>query len=479
MKRTSILSLVLVGMVVISGTAFAVSFNDGAPNPYLDSTVEKSSHDMAEHSVTEYEGDSGDTQSLDAKINPNSDNPISFTATDIDFDAGQFPVKTDESNNEFSTLDGSEWTVGTQVAASDAKPAEGVAAVNIATDGTMTSGDVASATYSNFSITNDENKKYITLIADINQLDSGATVNLNVVDADGDSKVIRVDPSADQFSEDVVATSTGDGAVFQAQLGELSTVTGGDGTFDDIEEIRVTATDADADITFTHLSVDRTKPIQFGETSYDSDGDGETDATQQLENVPAGQPVMITSLDTMGAEFDAAVINNLNVDLRFGAEHLPDDDVRTDATETDQYPGYDYVVDFEYRLNLPTAYDLSHSNTELATETQHPGERYLTVEYAEGVGDTEFDSIDYNNDVTAQFGAEGQTVSLDSLVAPGDEIAVHTELKLTASEWESMQSDSSAVGPVGGGDGGLGSIPLIGGILVVLTGVYAKIRRSA
>lgn len=482
MHTNKAIAALLAGMLLFSGVGAALNVSaSSAPNPYLESTVEKQTHNMAEHGPLEYEADDGSTAKLQANLNSDSPNPFSFSPTQVDYGQGEFPVKSDESDNSASTLDASEWMVGSNTTVSDTSTADGVEAVRIDSDGTLADGDSSFNSYDNVSIDSDEDKRFLTFVGDINQIESGASVSVQVYDEDGDMRSATIDPAANADDPAVIANQTGDGVVYQIQLGELDTV--GDGEFNNIERIDILQQNGDSDITITHLSLDHTKPIVFGSERYDSNGDGEItseDETRTVTESRAGTDISVTSLDSMGATFDDAVIHGLALDVRFTAEHLESEDVNASATETDAYPGYDYVANVHYRLDLPTAYELDHTSTSLGTETALPGERYLTVEYAEGVGeDTEFSDVNYENDVTSSFGAQGNTVTMDDTVQPGDEFAVHFELKLTEDEWSSMQSDDgAAVGPMDGGDSGLGSIPVIGGALALLTALWAKFRSS-
>lgn len=486
LQNVGVIALIAMLAVSMTGIGAALNYSEDAktPNPYLGSTVEKQSHDVANYGLTEYEADDGSKAQLNARVNPDSLHPVSFYASEVDYGQGEFPYKSDETDNSASTLDASEWMSSTNVSITDTKTADTVNGINIATDGKdFTSGDAEFQSYDNVSITSDESKRVLVLAGNVNQLESGAKVNLQFQDADGDFKSVWIDPSADQSAIDVVANSTGDGFLYQVQFGELTTQGNGDGDFNDIESIGVVTQDGDSDVTLTHVGFDRTKPLVFGNEYYDSNDDGEVtvdDETRDVTNVAPGERVSITGLDSMGTDFDDAVIYDMRVDVQFDAASLDSEDVKTSAEETESYPGYDVVADIEYRISLPEAYELTHTGTELGTTTKHPGERYLTVEYAEGVGDTDFADIDYANDVTGQFDAQGKTITLDSTIQPGQEIAIHHQLKLTQSEWDAMQNDGSAAGPTGKeSGGGLTSLPVVGGLIAVLLGLAAKLRGSS
>ena len=60
-------------------------------------------------SALEYYDDAGDATELPASLNDSNDNPVTLSATAIDFeDRNEFPRKTDENDNSASALEGCE-----------------------------------------------------------------------------------------------------------------------------------------------------------------------------------------------------------------------------------------------------------------------------------------------------------------------------------------------------------------------------------
>jgi len=415
--------------------------DSSAPNPTIEADVTVDEWDGDEmDSPLQYYDDSGEVATLPASVNASNDNPITVTATDIDFEQrDEFPRNDDEDgNNSASALDSSEWTVsGASVSETTTAPS---------TDALSYAGSASSdsATYNNFSNT-DAEKGYITIAADVTS--ASGTPTLQVTDADGDYVEVELyNSSADEDAETVLANSTGEGQVLQAQIGDLTVQGSGDGTMDTAEEVVING-NLDADISV--LDTERTRELQFGERLEDTDDD------DSLETVEVTQPNGAYSVANMGG-FDStmedATFYGVTVDARFQASDLTDDgDVSASFASDNDYPQWDQVGSFDFKISLPTAFDLSYANTELVDDPELPDERYKTVELAEGVGDTDFDDISYT-DVTDSYGS-GE-VSLDSTVSSGTEYAVSYTVVLTDGEVDAMQNAGGGAGPMSAGSGG-------------------------
>ena len=413
-----------------------------APNPMIGADVtidEWSGEDM--ETALQYYDDSGDVASLPASVNDSNDNPITVTATDIDFDErNEFPRKSDEDgDNAASALDDSEWTTsGATVSSTTTAPS---------VDALAYSGSASSdsATYSNFSVSDGE-KSYLTIAADISS--ASGTPTIQVTDADGDYVEFEVyNASGDADADTVLANTTGEGMVLQQQIGDQTVLGSGDGTFDSAEEITISG-DVDADISV--LDAERTRALQFGEKRVDDDDDDE------LETVTITEPTgsyQVAGTGGFDATMEDATYYGVTIDAHFAAEDLQDaEDASVSFATDNDYPQWDQVGSFDFKLELPTAFDLSYANTELVDDPELPEERYKTVELAEDVGDTDFADIEYT-DVTSSY--SGGEVSLDSTVSSGTEYAISYTVVLTDGEVDAMQSASGgAAGPMDAGAGG-------------------------
>lgn len=475
-KRAAALAMVVL-LVVSAGGAVAQAAmtindptqinydSDAVQNPGVEVTTEKDTHQVG-WDLIEYEGDDGAVKTPDAQINDSKANPVGVTATDINFsDAGAFP----RYNETHSALDASEWSTETGVSVSDTTTAPNVEALNVATNGSFSDGDSATATYTlTESIDSDESKRSLQLFADVNSLDAGAHVEVRIVDADGDYKTAVIDPDNSTDADHVLANATGDGYVLQHQLGKLdtTTVSGSDGTFDNIASVEIVAMDGDADVSLSVINAEKLGEYTLGEQRVDTDDDGEKDDTETITE-PSGQ-FWITDVDTMGSTFDNADIHGMELAMIFDASSLDSEtDARIEFTDdrgdSGVYPGFQFIVDSYYRLSLPSAYDLSYSNAELNDEVELPSSRYQTVEYAEGVDDTEFDEISSWSSVKSSYDTQGANVTLDSTIQPGTELAIHYEYVVTGSEQDSFEASGAAPGQYSQGSGGwLANIPIVG-----------------
>ena len=425
------------------------------PNPTIEADVTIDEWSGAEmDSALEFYDDSGDVASLPASINSSNDNPITVTATDIDFsERNEFPRKSDEDgDNAASALDDSEWTTsGATVSSTTTAP--GVDALAYA--GTASSD---SASYSNFSVSDGE-KAYLTIAADVASASGTPTMRVN--DSDGDYVEVELfNSSASNDDATVLTNATGEGNVLQVQIGDQTVQGSGDGTFDSAEEIVISG-DIEADISV--LDAERTRALSFGERLEDTDDDDD------LETVTLEQPngaYSVANLAGFDAVMEDATFYGVTVDARFQASDLTDDeDVSAEFMSDNDYPQWDQVGTFQFKLNLPTAFDLSYANTELVDDPELPDERYKTVELAEGVGDTDFEDISYT-DVTSSY--SGGEVSLDSTVSSGTEYAIAYTVVLTDGEVSAIQNTSGGgAGPMSSSGGGpLDFLTSIPGIII-------------
>jgi len=451
--------------------------SDNVQNPKIPVTVDKQYHEVG-WAPEEYEGNSGDVVTADGGINESSANPVTLTATDIQFaDAGAFP----HENDSLSALHADEWSKAganaSKLTVSNTTTASNVEAVRFSTS-SMTSGDVANATYTH-SIDSDEAKRHIQLFADVSTLEASTHVEVRIVDEDGDYKTVLIDPDNSTDSANVLANSTGEGQVTQQQLGELptTTVSGSDGTFDNIEKLVIHVEDGNFDGSFSVINAEKMSPYTLGEQAYDgSDDDSEKDETRTITE-PSGA-YDVKSVDTLGSTFDNAVVHGATFDMKFRASDIEQSsdlqiEFTDDRGEDGAYPSFDWVVDSYYRLELPSAYDLSYSNAKLTDTVEMPGSRYQTVEYAEGVGDTEFSEISSWSSVSSSYESQGSNVTLDSTIQPGQQIAIHYEYVVTKNEKKSIASSGAVPGQFdkesGGGIWGfLTSLPGIGAVISVV-----------
>lgn len=473
----------------------ASSFNaeaSAAQNPYISADVTVATHDRETMSPGEYEDNSGEVAELPATVDRSEDvddlgtgevNAYSFIATDVDFqDAAAFP----HGDDDVSAVDNeSEWSVDTSSSAgsmtvSDAETAPGVEALEVST-ASQTSGDTAVAAFDNVSVTSDIQKRYLQTFLDVRTLDSGAEVQLRAVDADGDYVQATINSAQTGADESVIGNATGEGYVYQRQVGAMAVAGSGDGTMSEIQSIEVAVLDGDATIRMSALNADKTGEYKLAEKRVDTD-DSDDFETETIREVATPGAVATHDLSTMGATFENAVIHGLEMPMDFRASDLDSDDSKVNVSfgAAESYPSFDNLMTAQYRLVLPDAYDLSYANAQLEQEQTLPASRYDSVEYREGAGDTEFENIDAWTDATTQFTSQGDEVVLDSTIQPGQQIAISEDVLVTGDE-RSQIEQVGGVGQFGVGGGGLVdqvlSIP--GAIVATIAGFLGLRARGS
>jgi len=468
----------LVGLLAFSllASAGALALNQSAdktPNPRITSQVTKSEHKMGDWGAMDYQANDGSMATLPGEINQSVDLPVAYKATDVNFSAAdEFPRSTDADHATESQL----WTKDASGSAgtgtvSNTTTATGVDAVQMSTS-SQTSSDTMSFTYSDFTVSSDENSRYLQIALDVNTLDSGATVNVSVVDSDGDERRAILATGENYADANVIGNSTGEGLVYQEELGQIPLEGSGSGTWNDIEKVRVDVHDANADVEISALNLERQSPWTWGENE-----------TSQITNHGEGGYINITSLGTLGSTFEDATLHDVSIQVDLPASNLSDDRVEANFTrdETDAYPGYFGTADIYYRVSARSAYDLSWGNPETVETQSLPGNRYITVEHASGVGSTDFQDIEDSKwtDKTDSYGAEGENVSVAS-ISSGDENVIHYELKLQEDRFKRFQRSGAPGSFEGQQEGPLSMLFSLPGLavssLLALLGI--KKRRS-
>lgn len=487
-RRALVAAFLIASLTVVAGVAVAENTldqsHDAVPNPLIDVDNVSKNHDMTwgtdASALRTYENDQGDTSELQAHLNTTPDNPFTLRADRIiDEDLGAFPRVDD---GDVSALDSSEWSTGGQnsssFSVSNAEPSSGVEAVQIETDGSFGSDDRAYASFSNWSteLDNDEMKRIAHVGVNVNTLDGGAEVNISVIDEGGNYIDLRINDSLTASDDDVVATGTGNGYVYQERLSDLTVH--GASELTNIEEVQVNITGGDADVSLFALDLEKKTEVVYGKWTNSSD--------TVTVNEPSGE-YAVESLDTLGATFDDAEINGLKLPMHFSASELSaDDDGVTDVdynvTTAANDPAYDYKIDIWYRLSPTSAIDVSNSGMEfLIQDASVPASWLTSFETSEGVDDTTFENISW----TDQLGSysEGDNVSLDTTVNSENEYAFHATVKLPDQETRDAAlsgGSASDTGGSGGGDSGgkQDGNGLLAGLAVMIGGAISWFWKS-
>ena len=477
MKATKLLitAIVVVSMVATPVLGAGIDLgSDSVQTAETRADWTKKTHQL-DWDVAQYEGDNGSMVSAPMEVNSSADNPYSYVPTHVAFeDAGEFP----HSKSNESALDADDWsTSGSLITASNAEPAPGVRAISVATDGSMTSSDTATASYSNFSVETDEAKKFLQLGVDVNTLDSGTVVWVKATDANGDVKRAQINgTSGATTNESTIATGTGDGYIYQRQFGKMDTIALGDGTFNDISSVEIIVSGGDADVDVTMLNFDKMSKYQYGTRMVDTDGDDNLESEDIYETT--GGQISISSLESLSMP-DSAEIKNLVVDSIFTANSS---NVEATFEETPDDPVYYGTATYYIPVGLESAYDISYANAETYANQSLASERYVEVSYAEAVGDTDPQNVTSWSSYTDSFSSVGTEVVIDNTKQPGQTSYVKIKLRLTEEGFNAAQQSSSGgaiFGPGGSSGGGLGNLPVIGGVIGALGMVWVRVKGLA
>jgi len=499
-SRAALLAVVLVSLLAtpIASTALAAEQQNAEINYdsslATDSYVYEEQVTITQHNRSEmdgplhYYGDDGTVKELPAALNGSVDNPIGYEATKVADDSLSIFPRKGEANNDASALDASEWTADESSTAGSASvstttTAGTVDGVQLSTS-SQGSGDRAVFTYDNFTIDSDAKKRVPLFVANINTLDAGATVDVNLTAADGDVKTLTIDTGANADDAGTIANTTGDSVIYQERLSELATHGSGDGSFDSIESVDVEVVDADAEVVITGFDLERKSKMAFG-TWVDDDGD----TTTWYQN-PDGGELRVESIDSLPSEWSDATIYDMDVHgLEYRASYQPASDVVANFTTAPDYPDFNNRMNLYQRLEVPAAIDLSHQGLELRDEQAHVADRYQKYAYAKGTGSTAPDNFSSWTDASGQLADKGETLTLSSAIQPGQSIVFTAQPLLTGSEADELRTlytDSdkeyeagAGTGPVSSGGGLIDSLLGIPGMIIAGIAGFLGLRARS
>jgi hypothetical protein len=252
----------------------------------------------------------------------------------------------------------------------------------------------------------------------------------------------------------------------------MTLVTGGDGTFNNIEKVQFVVNDGDFEGHISVLNVERLSKYDFGTTALDEDSDDELEDVEQTEKKTPGA-LAVTDIQTLGDAFSKAQVKGVDVWADQRAEDLPAENVHVVTKETgNTYPNFAGTATIYYRFELQTAYDTGFASPVLTDNQSVTSERILSVELAEGVSDdTEMANATYT-DVTDLYGTKGTNVTLDDTVEPGSDLVVKFTYKLQEDTLSNIGTSA------GGGAGFHEDTGFIGGFLNWLVAGLAGIGAA-
>jgi hypothetical protein len=212
---------------------------------------------------------------------------------------------------------------------------------------------------------------------------------VRAVDADGDYRYAEINASENASNEDIIANGTGNGYVFAEKLANLPLAGSGDGSFDEIQKVEVVAADADIGVTMAGLDLDKKSEMDLAEIERDTDSDGDLETTT-VTNYYEGGVANITDLDTLGSDFDNAVIADLHVyDVEYQLADISDsEEYSTEFSNADDY-NYPQKLELFADMEVPSAIDLSHGSLTMEFEQGLVESRYAIAEVATGADTSE------------------------------------------------------------------------------------------
>lgn len=466
-------------------------------NPYFsEGSLTRARHRMMwgtdDSALLTYEDDSGNKATLPGYVpREDSQNVLTLRADKIDFPgASAFPrgENYDESGNgdaetPVSALDAVHWTTdgATNGSISVSDGDLDVSQSLTISSSSVASGETVTATFSDVSLTDAAAKRFLQFVVNVDQLTSGATVEVVVVDDDGDEKTVSASAGADTSQDGVFASGTGSGIAYQQRLNGLSTAANGDGAFDSIDEIQVRITGADATLTFSAFDVERKSQWTFGSYLQNEGADSE-ERTTHYE--PGPGTYSVTGLDTLGDVLanEDAVLYDVTQPMRYTLADS-DGDFRFRFKEAANYPGYDYVLRQQGKASVPTAIDLTHSALSFEDVVSAPPNRYQAAWTALNTDGTALADLD-DSDKTyhgSAYSSQGETATLRSSVTADNELAFGADILVTESNrgeaFSSSERSSGGGGaaPASNGGGG-GNFLMFGGLFGLVGAVLGRIR---
>lgn len=446
--------------------------HDMVPNARFAETLKKRKHLMADFGtdLLAYADDQNETAQLPGDVDDTtSKNVVTLRADKMqgsdqsDFPRGEKYDKDGdgEKNTDLNAIDAVHWaTYGadalTGVSATVEKGNTEVDSVRVSSSG-LGAGQEVGAEFIDVLIDQDVEKRYLQLVVNVDSLASGAIVEVQPIASDTDYKAAVVDAAASSTATSTIATATGTGIVFQERLADLATTTGasGDGTLEDIDKVRVAIKEADADVTLTALNAERTSRWEYGTEVINEDTDDEDTKTLYA---PSGS---YTVRDLAGLTgFDDAEIYDMEIPVFLNMGKM-DADLDFDYTFNDApaFPSMDHELHVRSKLELPSAYDLTHQTPSMTEHVDAPADRFQQVQTAAGVKDTDFDDIADSSwsDHTASYDAIDKDVSLLSTVDEGTIYAYEARILVTKAERREMKVSRGGGGAfLSGGGSGVG-----------------------
>jgi hypothetical protein len=479
-----------VGTVAAQSSTVLDFSSDLTPAPWLTgtATIETVTPEMSDLG---YINDSGETVSLSdsggvVASREDADTPHNPTRIRADLiDSTEYTAfprgeTYDESGDgdadtDIRAVDATHWTVDNSSTAGSLSVADADGdALRVSTTG-QTSGDTAVATFSDFTIGDGEARRYLQLVANVDLLEAGAIVTVRVRDAASNTVEAMIDPSGDTSNANIIAAAQGDGIAYQTQLGEL---TGGP-NLDTIEELEIEVAEANADVVFEGINLERESRWSFGTREF-------VNADDDLETKTMREPVGYTgiaSVDDLRETFPDADINSVEYDVEFRAEETPSDwwDLKVSTAERSDYP---QRLEIAGGFEIPTAYELSISISDLYGMRTLAASRYDAWEFATGLD--ELPDLDDVEDISWTSRTESirngdleAEQNLASTPTSDSVTGISINLQLEDDEVSSMTRAAGGGGGAAFSEGGGFLSTLVGKVTAVIMGLAGALGLNS
>lgn len=366
-----------------------------------------------------------------------------------------------DAEEDVRVVDAEHWTV-------DESGTAGTMTVEDASNDTLRvstssqgAGDVAIATFDlstvgeeDHTITDGMSRKVIQAVLNVDILESGALATVKVEDSAGAAVEAYVDPDGTRDDDDTIATAQGDGFAYQTQVGDLEGLQSVE--LADIQKIRVEVAEANADLVFAGLNVERESRWSYGIREFlNADEEIETKTVRE----PAGYTGIVSTSD-LDDTFGGATVRDIEVDVEFQATELPAANLEVrveDEDRLDRPKRYEYVGGVEF----PTAYDLSPTMGSLFGEVTLPDSRYVevgieaTLDEVPTLEDVDDDAIEWT-DRTSDYegGAIDDELELSSTLSSDAVTGWYFDLNVDEDEASAMARESDGGGAPAFDEGG-------------------------
>lgn len=494
MKTGAAVTMTMVG--IGAATAPAAAFSDvfvdfsheRAPDPWSPGTVVVDTHesDMAEleYIPDDYEdGDSYASLTRDYGLvlgrEPDEDdiphNPVTIEAGNFSTDEYSLTPrdavydKDGDGNAEtdVSILDATHWTVdesgstGTLTVADEGDGIRFTADAQADTDTVTATFDLSTVADTDQTYTDGISRRFLAQVFDVDLLQTAATVEFAAVASDGTEIAATTATGQDMALESAIADSTGPSQVAQPRVGDIESEAGVE--LSDIQTVEVRVHDADADILYHGVNLERTSAWEFGSNEFYDSNDEVLDTEQVVE--PTGT-FSITSIGSIPAPLDSAVVDSVEYDVEMLASKLPDEYVN--ARTQDLGDGYDKPQEFEIAVEFPwhevDAYELeSVSADNLMDESIYPGRRYIQSRVASDVAEFEaWSDLDDATWSSVDYPSSSDTkVELLTSASAADRPAVHLRIEVSDEVADGLTAGGGAPVAADGEGGSFDSLKTI------------------